>query len=504
MNKITKLIQNVFVHRIPITKMDAKELQSAKVCALLFISVMLIAAFGLHSAISSLTNAFAIKSTGRIATVQATPLAYKSEIRGVFFHEEIFGYQHDWQIIASTLAAYKIDAAYINSMQGSGRRPDSEWKQAIQAFHSRGIKVIIAWNVLGDVAINNNTAAWTSSGTIVNWNSPIRAKALLVSNAQYVASTYDIDGVMFDYIRYDTDDMDYCPEARAAFEQWLDQGPITNWTQFYPNQLRWKEFAEWRNIPVTELVRDLRATMLAIKPNLDFSEAAWTYFQNCPIYWRKFIGQDTGDWIRKDYLDAVVPMMYTQDLTALQDEEQTNLKYMTAGPEGKIPLLAFLDVSRGLTPDGFKAEVNLTRSLGLDGWVLWHYGGPGSGSPSPDMTTFLSAITLPDTFSLGNIQVSYSDKLASITWTTDLPATSKVEYSSTQLFNASWELWRGDFYYWGINHINGTVIEDETLVTIHNMTITGLSPGTQYYFRVQSQDPSGIATSKVLTFTTGS
>ena len=111
---------------------------------------------------------------------------------------------------------------------------------------------------------------------------------------------------------------------------------------------------------------------------------------------------------------------------------------------------------------------------------------------------------MPDTFSLNHIEVSPKQTEATISWITELPTTSKVEYSTVQLFNASWELWRSDFYYWDINHINGTVVEDNATVTDHSITLTDLLPGTKYYFRIQSQGSGGIATSKVLAFTTES
>ena len=116
---------------------------------------------------------------------------------------------------------------------------------------------------------------------------------------------------------------------------------------------------------------------------------------------------------------------------------------------------------------------------------------------------------MPSKFSINNVGVSETV----ITWETDLPASSKVEYSTSPLFTSSWEFLPAtitpdgspipDFYYWNMTHNVGTVIEDSSPVTAHNVKPTGLTSNTKYYFRVQSQDPSGIATSKVYTFTTG-
>ncbi len=59
---------------------------------------------------------------------------------------------------------------------------------------------------------------------------------------------------------------------------------------------------------------------------------------------------------------------------------------------------------------------------------------------------------------------------ATVTWNTDEPATSAVEY--------------------GITLAYGTVVSDTSLVTNHSVTIIGLSSETLYHFRVRSEDAS--------------
>src|SRR3972149_7046251 len=73
---------------------------------------------------------------------------------------------------------------------------------------------------------------------------------------------------------------------------------------------------------------------------------------------------------------------------------------------------------------------------------------------------------------------------AVITWTTDEQSTSQIEYGTTTSYGSS------------------TTI-DNTLVTSHSVTISGLSSWTTYHFRVKSQDSAGnLAVSSDLTFTT--
>ncbi len=73
---------------------------------------------------------------------------------------------------------------------------------------------------------------------------------------------------------------------------------------------------------------------------------------------------------------------------------------------------------------------------------------------------------------------------ATITWSTDTPSSSQVDY--------------------GISFLLGsTTVQDPTLTTIHSITLGGLTPNTTYVYRVQSMDVTGgVLTSTELSFTT--
>lgn len=79
---------------------------------------------------------------------------------------------------------------------------------------------------------------------------------------------------------------------------------------------------------------------------------------------------------------------------------------------------------------------------------------------------------------------------ATITWTTDRPATSRVVYdtvSHSTLGTAP-----------NYGYTNSTV-EDDTMVTSHCVTITGLTAGTTYYFRTVSHgSPEAVSAEKAL------
>ncbi|MFQ5470861.1 MAG: fibronectin type III domain-containing protein, partial [Gammaproteobacteria bacterium] len=105
----------------------------------------------------------------------------------------------------------------------------------------------------------------------------------------------------------------------------------------------------------------------------------------------------------------------------------------------------------------------------------------GNTTTSPDYTFTTKDILLGIT----NVTASnITDNAATITWTTNKPADSKVAYGLTSAL------------------ANVTPV-DTALVTTHSVTITGLSPSRIYYYRAYSTDGGGSSTNgSVLSFVT--
>lgn len=471
----------------------------------------------ISSGVSLLSTESRIASSGKILVPIAATEAYQSEIRAIFVHA-FSTVNPDWNLIAQTSSDYSINVIVVEALGNNFARYPSQYvpnfdaklEVLISEAHARGIKVYVSMNVMSGVPQDHPEFKCVKyDGTTVDWFDPTNPNAIkfLKSLVEEMVSKLDIDGFMFDYIRYDTVDIPYGEYAKQSFEEYLGEN-ITNWPgDFAPNGTRRNEFMEWRTIPINNLVRDMRNWMLAIKPNLEFSAALWRWPSGAPTYWRYWIGQDSTYWVKEGWLDWVSPMFYTDDLQELEDGVNSFRNIQLGGPEGIIPIVPFIDTCVGTvsTPENFAQRVNKLRELGTDGWIIWRYGGPGDGegSDAPDIRNYLSIIDLPTVFSLENIRISVDETRAAIIWNTDLPVTSKVEYSTSPLFNDSFKYVQSlNFHYWDIDHVIGTVAEDNTPVTNHNITLTGLLPGTKYYFRVQSEGLSGIATSKAFTFTT--
>jgi hypothetical protein len=96
----------------------------------------------------------------------------------------------------------------------------------------------------------------------------------------------------------------------------------------------------------------------------------------------------------------------------------------------------------------------------------------GNSSTSPVTTsspaTFTTVSSNPPVITLVTAIPGISGA-ATITWTTDKPSTSRVDYGTSS----------------GSLTLN---VSDPTLVTSHSLNLSGLTPGTTYYYRVTSVD----------------
>lgn len=509
--------------------MATRRLPKMNFYSLLLISIMLIGIF-LSSAMSLLNSSLNIRSSGTVAVPAVT---VNSEIRGVFVHAASLA-NPNWTTIANTLSTYGINTVAIEVLGNDWAHypslfipwMNSNMSWAVSAFHAKGIQVYVDMNVLlgaytGD---GKDRRSWAVpyGGNIsnigpYNWLSPANpdSQTLLKNLVQEVVSNFSFDGFMFDYIRFDSRDMPYDPASKTRFI--ADTGlSDVNWptdvvsTEKGGTGKYFSRFLEWKCDLITSLVADMRSWMLAINPNLKFAAAPWNFGSLNPIYWRYWLGQDAAHWIALGYLDWVSPQMYGNDTAGFVSSMTGWKQWATGGAHGKVGLVPFItdlaDYTR--TTADVARYVSTLRANGADGWMISRFGGPGDGtgdSVSPDIAPYLAAIGLPDptTFTLSGIATqTINDTSIQVSWTTSSATTSRVEYNSSALYTASLLPYSG-FDYWQITHVAGTIVTSNLNVTSHTVVLNGLSLGITYYFQVQSQDQSGTATSKVLTFNTG-
>jgi RHS repeat-associated protein len=126
----------------------------------------------------------------------------------------------------------------------------------------------------------------------------------------------------------------------------------------------------------------------------------------------------------------------------------------------------------------------ISGSVSLNG-----FSNPPDSSASSELTARVYNIrlevdTVPDITGVSSSAVTHNS--ATISWNTNEPADSQVEYGTTNAYGQSTTL-------------------DTTPVTAHSQGLSGLTPSTQYHYRVKSRDATGnLAFSVDHTFTTAS
>lgn len=499
----------------------------------------------------SASQAVTIFNSGNISYMQSAYAgAAKSQWRGVLLgaSEEI---NANWTLMASTCASYGInfvDMGPVGNYQTAYSSvyvptyPGINFTQAISAFHAHGIQVYAdfatmyhdyigdgidrnCWYVpynQGISSLQEYESQYPGSGWLDIANPA--STTLIYNLTNELVSNYSIDGIAFDYTRWDELYMPLGTYDMASFQAHtgLDVGvsqstwindilPVTNGgTGLYTIQ-----FFEWRAWLVDTFVQNITQWALAIKPNLKFGCTVHAIYTNEPDYWSINQGQDVAAWIKQGSIQFIMPMIYSSSISDYQMIMQAEETYTLGGAHGIVPIVPCITTAAGIdyvanyTVAQVQNFVSTLLANGADGWMISNYGGPGSNptSDDPDIRPYLAALNLPQTFVLDNITaIALSSTSEQISWTTSSAANSTVEYSSSQLFvwsqlNATHMISTG-FPYWQDNHVTGFLTSNTTSVTDHAITLTGLTPGTTYYFRIQSGDSSGMATAPVMMFST--
>jgi len=202
-------------------------------------------------------------------------------------------------------------------------------------------------------------------GTDVNWLCPSHPEnfALERDSMLEVVRHYDVDGLHFDYIRYPSRDACFCAGCRKRFEKAFGM-KIESW----PNDVLTGEyagkFADWRREQITRLVRAVSGEAHKLRPGIKVSAAVYGAWRTT----RDSIGQDTLAWIAAHYLDFVCPMDYEDD-----DGKFANLVPMqVAMTNHRIPLYIGIGAHKLSGPQQLVRQIQLTRSLGADGFVIFN------------------------------------------------------------------------------------------------------------------------------------
>jgi uncharacterized lipoprotein YddW (UPF0748 family) len=172
-----------------------------------------------------------------------------------------------------------------------------------------------------------------------------------------LASKYKLDGIHLDYIRYPMEyhggDVSYDPVSLARFKQKYGATPRERPAQ-------WNAF---RRDQITDLVKRICTIVKAQSPNLMLSAAV------CADYEMAMGGhrQSSLTWLNEGYVDCIIPMNYTDDMTLFQRRASVFMQNRRRG-------LVYMGMEAKRGESAILSQMALLRKSKAHGMSLFDYG----------------------------------------------------------------------------------------------------------------------------------
>jgi uncharacterized lipoprotein YddW (UPF0748 family) len=149
----------------------------------------------------------------------------------------------------------------------------------------------------------------SSKGEPIDWLCPSdpRNRSFQMACIRDLATRYPVAGIHLDYIRFPTKDSCYCPGCRQRFAR-ASGLTINRWPADVQSGPRMESFRRWRRDLITQWVADVRQDLTRVAPAMKLSAAVYPGYPGC----RDSIAQDWGEWARRDLVDFVCPMNYSE------------------------------------------------------------------------------------------------------------------------------------------------------------------------------------------------
>lgn len=309
------------------------------------------------------------------------------KFRAWWNHNGLGAYPGDWKRTAKELKAAGFTAVIPNmlwvgeTLYPSQFAPTSEkfaqygdqMEQCVKACHAEGLEVHV-WRVCFNAKYHispelfakyekENRFQKSADGATLPWLCPSHpANIDLETNAMLeIAEKYDVDGVHFDYIRFDGKTGCFCQRCRKLFED-ASGKTVETWPQDVVSGERKNEFLEWRTTLITNVVKRVHDEMKARYPKVKISAAV---FSGYPAS-RDSVGQDWALWAKKGYVDFLCPMNYTLDVVTFENISRNQQKFVPKG----FPLYFGIGEWK-LAPDETCAQIQKADQLNAQGFTIF-------------------------------------------------------------------------------------------------------------------------------------
>lgn len=331
----------------------------------------------------------------RILAFTRTIEGKNGEARFWWEHSGTGAYPGDWDRTCRELADLNYTGIAVNMLWGGSAHYKSDFlpphkhylkygdqvDQAAKACRKYGLELHV-WKVNFNMlnAPDEFTAQMEREGRTQIMMNGERKKWLCPSHPKNrqleidvmleVAKKYPVDGIHFDYIRYDGGGGCFCPGCQERFGKYYFEKTgrkIVDLVKEYKSDKDiQKALSEWKADQITAVVRGVRERVKKECPRVKMSAAVFRDYPNC----RDIFGQDWVKWIKAGYLDFVCPMDYTNNLSVFDGwiKKQREL----IGKDFPLyPGIGLSSSSSSLRADQTAIQIEMTRKLGAQGYVIF-------------------------------------------------------------------------------------------------------------------------------------
>ena len=205
-----------------------------------------------------------------------------------------------------------------------------------------------------------------SSGKVFLDPANPEVRGYLQSLIAEIAENYDVDGIHLDYIRYPFQSptgkvtYGYGKAAREQFYQQTGYDPA----KLNPYHPLWSKWIEFRTEQVDTFVREVSQQLKEINRDLTLSTAVFPMPERDRL---SKIQQGWETWVRKEWIDMLVPMTYSKDAEQLHALTSPLLREFSQGQALLLPGIRLLNMSDVVALD----QMQLLRGLSTEGYSLF-------------------------------------------------------------------------------------------------------------------------------------
>ncbi len=206
-------------------------------------------------------------------------------------------------------------------------------------------------------------------GTFRDWlcpSNPLNRRLEADAMLELVRNYPELDGIHFDYIRYNDLDVCFCDHCRARFEERIGHA-VAKWPDEVTKEPLWSEWLQFRRDNINALVKLVHDEAKAIRPSIQISAAV---FANWKVD-RDAVAQDWELWCRNKWLDFVCPMDYVDSPVALMGK----IKRQIAWAHG-VKLYPGIGLScwkQPRDPLNLIEQIQAVRRYGLNGFTVFNF-----------------------------------------------------------------------------------------------------------------------------------